>query len=67
MSEACARYHLTTEEVLGWQTQVDQNGPRAHGPPAFKTPAKAKRKSRLLVPCSSARHHDLSADVHALE
>ena len=26
MSEACARYRLTTEEFLSWQTQVDRNG-----------------------------------------
>ena len=26
MSDACARYRLTTEEFLGWQTQVDRNG-----------------------------------------
>ena len=26
MSEACARYRLTTEEFLGWQTQVDRDG-----------------------------------------
>ena len=26
MSDACARYRLTTEELLGWQTQVDRNG-----------------------------------------
>ena len=26
MSEACARYRLTTEEFLNWQTQVDRNG-----------------------------------------
>jgi hypothetical protein len=26
MSDACARYRLTTEEFLNWQTQVDQNG-----------------------------------------
>jgi Protein of unknown function (DUF1153) len=26
MSDACARYRLTTEEFLGWQTQVDSNG-----------------------------------------
>src|SRR5215212_95373 len=26
MSDACARYRLTTEEFLSWQTQVDQNG-----------------------------------------
>ena len=28
MSDACARYRLTTEEFLGWQTQVDRNGLR---------------------------------------
>ena len=26
MSDACARYRLTTEEFLCWQTQVDRNG-----------------------------------------
>ena len=26
MSDACARYRLTTEEFLGWQTQVDRDG-----------------------------------------
>ncbi len=26
MSDACARYRLTTEEFLSWQTQVDRNG-----------------------------------------
>jgi hypothetical protein len=26
MSDACARYQLTTEEFLSWQTQVDRNG-----------------------------------------
>src|SRR6185312_10267902 len=26
MSEACARYRLTTEEFLSWQTQVDRIG-----------------------------------------
>src|SRR5215216_4133113 len=26
MNEACARYRLTTEEFLNWQTQVDQDG-----------------------------------------
>src|SRR4051794_6571310 len=26
MSDACARYRLTTEEFLNWQTQVDRNG-----------------------------------------
>jgi len=26
MSDACARYRLTTEEFLGWQMQVDRNG-----------------------------------------
>ena len=26
MSEACARYRLTTEEFLSWQTQVDRDG-----------------------------------------
>ena len=26
MSDACARYRLTTEEFLSWQTQVDCNG-----------------------------------------
>jgi hypothetical protein len=26
MSEACARYRLTTDEFLSWQTQVDRNG-----------------------------------------
>src|SRR5215210_6698538 len=26
MSDACARYRLTTEEFLTWQTQVDRNG-----------------------------------------
>src|SRR5215204_6388969 len=26
MSDACARYRLTTEEFLNWQTQVDRDG-----------------------------------------
>ncbi len=26
MNDACARYRLTTEEFLSWQTQVDRNG-----------------------------------------
>ena len=26
MSDACARYRLTTEEFLNWQTQVDRSG-----------------------------------------
>ena len=26
MSDACARYRLTTEESLSWQAQVDRNG-----------------------------------------
>ena len=26
MSDACARYRLTTEEFLSWQTQVDRDG-----------------------------------------
>src|SRR3954464_1100438 len=26
MSDACARYRLTTEEFLSWQMQVDHNG-----------------------------------------
>jgi hypothetical protein len=26
MSDACARYRLTTEEFLSWQMQVDRNG-----------------------------------------
>jgi Protein of unknown function (DUF1153) len=26
MSEACARYRLTTEELLSWQGQVDRDG-----------------------------------------
>ena len=26
MSDACARYRLTTDEFLNWQTQVDRNG-----------------------------------------
>ena len=26
MTDACARYRLTTEEFLSWQTQVDRNG-----------------------------------------
>src|SRR3954463_1018441 len=26
MSDACARYRLTTEEFLNWQAQVDRNG-----------------------------------------
>src|SRR3954454_4022889 len=26
MSDACARYRLTTEEFLSWQTQMDRNG-----------------------------------------
>src|SRR4051794_23068043 len=26
MRDACARYRLTTEEFLNWQTQVDRNG-----------------------------------------
>src|SRR3954471_22335897 len=26
MSDACARYRLTTDEFLSWQTQVDRNG-----------------------------------------
>src|SRR3954466_12802863 len=26
MSDACARYRLTTEELLSWQTQVDRDG-----------------------------------------
>ena len=26
MSDACARYRLTMEEFLNWQTQVDRNG-----------------------------------------
>src|SRR5690349_16004798 len=26
MSDACARYRLTTEEFLHWQTQVDRDG-----------------------------------------
>ena len=26
VSDACARYRLTTEEFLSWQTQVDRNG-----------------------------------------
>src|SRR3954469_16334363 len=29
MSDACARYLLTTEEFLNWQTQVDRSGLRA--------------------------------------
>jgi hypothetical protein len=28
MSDACARYRLTTEEFLNWQMQVDRNGLR---------------------------------------
>jgi len=26
MSDACARYRLTTEELLSWQAQIDRNG-----------------------------------------
>src|SRR5690349_22018309 len=26
MSDACARYRLTTEEFLSWQAQIDRNG-----------------------------------------
>src|SRR5215212_6617919 len=26
MSDACARYRLTTDELLSWQAQVDRNG-----------------------------------------
>src|SRR5215218_386516 len=26
MSDACARYRLTTEDFLSWQTQVDRDG-----------------------------------------
>ena len=26
MSDACARYRLTTEEFLNWQAQIDRNG-----------------------------------------
>ena len=41
MSDACARYRLTTEEFLSWQTQVDRDGSRAYAPPASKSTAVA--------------------------
>src|SRR4051812_22937533 len=37
MSDACARYRLTTEEFLNWQMQVDRNGLKGCVSPAFKS------------------------------
>ena len=37
MSDAFARYRLTTEEFLSWQTQVDRDGLQGlRAPPALK-------------------------------
>ena len=39
MSDACARYRLTTEEFLNWQIRWTATASRACVPPVFKSTA----------------------------
>ena len=47
MSDACARYRLTTEEFLSWQTQVDRNGLKGLRATRFKNIAGSSRRKGL--------------------